>query len=77
MKRNNIFMLAYIIFIFLCVEVKSFWDFPMWGKIIAAVTTASWLFAVSDCFSCAANVHQKTQMKVYRKLRLARFDVIE
>ena len=59
MKRNNIFMLAYIIFIFLCVEVKSFWDFPMWGKIIAAVTTASWLFALSDCFSCAADLLRK------------------
>ena len=49
MKRTNIFMLAYIVFIFLCAWIKPIYDFPMWERIVIAITTASWAFAISDC----------------------------
>lgn len=50
MKRNNIFFLSYIIFIFICGITKLFWDYPLWNTIIAAITTASWLFSFADLF---------------------------
>ena len=48
MKRNNLFFLSYIIFIFVCATVRIFWDFPLWSAIVAAITTASCIFAVAD-----------------------------
>lgn len=48
MKRTNIFLLSYVIFIFLCLAVKSCWDYPMWNTIVAAITVASWMFAYAD-----------------------------
>ena len=50
MKKNSIFLLAFIIFVFVCLVVKCFWDYPMWPTIVAAITVASWLFAFSDLF---------------------------
>ncbi len=55
MKRNNIFMLAYIVFIFVSANIKLIYDFPMWSKIVVAVTTASWIFAISDCCASVSN----------------------
>lgn len=55
MKRNNIFMFSYIVFTFLCAWIKPIYDFPMWGRIVVAITTASWVFAFSDCCSCISN----------------------
>lgn len=60
MKRNNIFMLAYIVFIFLCAWIKSINDFPMWGRLVVAITTASWAFAISDCCSSISNLLKDT-----------------
>ena len=48
MNRNNIFMISYIIFIVVCAIVKIIWDYPMWGKIVAAITCSSWFFALAD-----------------------------
>lgn len=48
MKKNNLFMLAYIVFSVLCGVVKIFWDYPMWTTIVGAITTASCIFAISD-----------------------------
>ena len=59
MKRNNIFMFAYIVFIFLCSSIKPFYDFPMWSRIVVAVTVASWVFAISDCLSCISNIQKE------------------
>lgn len=58
MKRNNIFMIAYIAFIFLCAWIKPIYDFPMWGRIVVAITTASWAFAISDCCSSISNLQK-------------------
>lgn len=48
MKKNNMFMLAYTIFIFVAFIVKLCWDFPMWAPIITAITIASCVFSCAD-----------------------------
>ncbi len=52
MKRNNIFMFSYIVFIFLAASIKMIYDYPMWSRVVVAITAASWMFAISDC--CAS-----------------------
>lgn len=51
MKRNNLFMIAYIAAIFLGIAVKLFWDYPMWEVVVAAVTCSSACFSISDGIS--------------------------
>ena len=54
MKRNNLLMLSFIALMAICAFIKSFWDYPMWTTIVAAITVASWMFAIADfCFSQA------------------------
>lgn len=48
MKRNNLFMLAYIIFIFICVAVRFFGEFPQWQVLVVAITATSWVFSLAD-----------------------------
>ena len=48
MKKNNMFMLAYTIFIFVAFIVKLSWDFPMWAPIVTAITIASCVFSCAD-----------------------------
>ena len=48
MKKNYLFLLSFTIFIFLSVIVKSYWDYPMWPTIVAAVTVASFFFSFAD-----------------------------
>ena len=48
MKRYNLYFLSYTIFIFICFGVKCFWDYSLWGVIVAAITTASCIFACAD-----------------------------
>lgn len=55
MKRNNLFMVAYIIFIIICVIVRLFGEFPQWQVIVAAITTTSWIFSLADFNYTAAN----------------------
>lgn len=50
MKRNNILMGAYIVFVFICVAVKFFSDYAMWGAIVSAVAISSALFSYADFF---------------------------
>lgn len=48
MNKNNLFMISYIIFIVVCAIIKIIWDYPMWGRIVAAITCSSWFFALAD-----------------------------
>lgn len=48
MNRNNIFMRAYIIFIFVCLCVRPFWGYPLWGSVVLAITLSSIFFAIED-----------------------------
>ena len=57
MKRNSMFMLAYIIFIFISLIVRFFFDYELWAPIISAITIASCMFAVSDIFHTAATTY--------------------
>ena len=60
MKKNNSFLIAYILFILICLVVKNYWDYPLWSTIVAAVTTASWLFSISDMFFSSQKMKQTT-----------------
>lgn len=48
MKRNNYFMLAYILFIGFCIIGRFLVEYESWGRLVAAVTCSSWFFAVAD-----------------------------
>lgn len=54
MKRNDIFMLSYILFIFISLIVRCFCDYAMWAPTIAAITAASWIFSIADIFHTTA-----------------------
>lgn len=75
MKRNNIFMLSYIVFIFICAWIKPIYDFPMWGKIVVAVTTASWMFAIADCCSCISNIQKETYNSIFPLVDTAKYRI--
>ena len=51
MKRNNIFMLSYIVFIFFCFVVRLCYEFPMWNTLVAAISFSSGVFAFADFYS--------------------------
>lgn len=55
MKRNNLLMLAYIIFIFICATVRFLGEFPQWQAIVAAITATSWVFSLADFDYTVAN----------------------
>lgn len=50
MKRNNIFMWAYITFIVICVCVRLFIDFSLWTPIVLAIAISGVFFAIEDLF---------------------------
>lgn len=55
MKRNSIFMLAYIAFVAICFIVRIFWNYPMWDNIVLAITISSVFFAYADMFHIIAD----------------------
>lgn len=67
MKRNNLFMFSYIVFIFVCVVVRVFCEYPMWNTLIAAISFSSGMFAVADFFSGRASAELEAS-KVTKKL---------
>lgn len=48
MRKNNWFMHAYIIFLFVCIFVHCVVQFPLWSPLVTAVTASSWIFAIAD-----------------------------
>ena len=60
MKRNDIFMWAYITFVFLCVVLRIFWAFPLWDAVVLAITISSMFFAVEDLCSSIARFSKET-----------------
>lgn len=48
MKRNNIFMWAYISFIFLAMILRLFFDYSLWSPLVMAITISSILFSIED-----------------------------
>lgn len=60
MKRNDIFMWAYITFVFFCIVLRIFWSFPLWGAVVLAITISSMFFAVEDICSSIARFSKET-----------------
>lgn len=54
MKRNNIFMWAYISFIVICSILRICINFFLWTPIVLAITVSSLLFAFEDLFTSIA-----------------------
>lgn len=50
MKRNNLFMWAYISFIFAGILIRFFLDYPLWSSLVLAITLSSILFSLEDLF---------------------------
>lgn len=48
MKRDNILLPAYIMFLIIALCVRVFIDYPMWKTIVIAATCSSWLLAMAD-----------------------------
>lgn len=59
MKKHNLFLLSYTIFIFICLIVKCFWNYPLWGVIVAAITTASCILSCADITEVVATKYSK------------------
>lgn len=57
MKRNNIFMWAYITFIVLSCIVRSITEFSMWSPIVIAITVSSMFFAIEDLFASISGMY--------------------
>ncbi len=55
MKRNNMFMWAYITFIFIALIVRIFCNYALWNSIVLAIATSGIFFAVEDFFSSLSN----------------------
>lgn len=51
MKRNNIFMWAYITFIIASALLRIFVDFYLWNPIVLAITVSGIFFALEDLFA--------------------------
>ena len=59
MKRNNIFMWAYITFMVLSCIVRLIADFSMWSPIVIAITVSSMFFAIEDLFSSISGMYER------------------
>lgn len=60
MKRNNIFMWAYIFFMFICCFLRIGTDFTMWSPIVIAVTISSIFFSLEDLLASISATYAKT-----------------
>ena len=77
MKRNNYFMIAYILFIGFCIIGRLFVEYESWGRLVAAVTCSSWFFAVADSHLSVVEYMQKhIDITTYAKSNLKSIDTI-
>ena len=60
MKRNAIFMWAYITFIGISVILRVILDFTLWNPIIFAITFSSMFFAIEDFFTLLYQTKKKS-----------------
>lgn len=51
MNRNNIFMWAYISFIFLAIILRLLFDYSLWSPLVMAITISSILFSIEDLYA--------------------------
>ena len=60
MKRNNIFMWAYISFIGISVALRLLLNYSLWNPIIFAITFSSMFFAIEDFFTLLYQTKRKS-----------------
>jgi len=60
LKRNAIFMWAYITFIGISVILRAILDFSLWNPIIFAITFSSMFFAIEDFFTLLYQTKKKS-----------------
>lgn len=69
MKKANIYLLAYIVFLFICLFMRQIYAFPMWIKIVVATTNSSFFFAIADGFQFLAdrweNLYQENDKNIH------------
>ena len=51
-------MVAYIIFLLICMLAKFITEFPMWERLISGVIVASYFFSLSTVFSTYIELHE-------------------
>ncbi len=61
MKRNNIFMWAYIVFIFVASILRLFVAYDFWNSIVIAVTISSMVFAFEDLYVRRAKFYNSSK----------------
>lgn len=59
MKRNEMFMLSYIIFLIVCCIARLLGCLPAWAKIVTATTISSGLFAIAEFLFAAASDYRE------------------
>ena len=68
MKKANVYLLAYIVFLFICLIMRQIYAFPMWIKIVVATTNSSFFFAIADGFQFLAdrweNLYQENEKNI-------------
>ena len=67
-KKNDLFMLSYIVFIFICVAVRIFYNYASWNTVVAAVTAASWFFAIADIINLKVLVYSDEYNTDYKEI---------
>lgn len=72
MKRNSIFMWAYITFVFMAIIMRLCFDYPLWTPLVLAVTISSVLFAVEDLFASLAKTLSDTCDNIENFVSIAR-----
>lgn len=60
MKRNTIFIWAYITFIGISIILKFFYDYSLWAPIVIAITFSSMFFSIEDFFSLLYRTQKKS-----------------
>lgn len=54
MERNNLFMKAYISFIFIAMFLRLRFSYPLWSPLVMAITLSSVLFSIEDLYASFA-----------------------
>lgn len=74
MKRNNLLLISYILFIFICLIVRSFIAFESWSAIVSAIALSSACMAYADLFylqskaySEACDIEEKFSVDMRRR----------
>ena len=63
MKRNNWFMIAYILFLIIASVVRYFYNYPMWNSLVLAVTVSSSILSFAEAFSVMLSISKRARLQ--------------